>query len=645
DQFRPKTDGGFAVWEDYRNGPDGDVYAYNLESGAEVPVATGAAPQRCPATSDGRVVWEEDRGSGWKIYGYDLASGEYFTVSESPGDKRRPDISGGLVVWENHAGAGLSDIVGKRLGSGGEFSVSGDSTIYEDTPRVSGSTVVWREEGPGNDDVYGRDLESGEEFEVCVDPADQHSPDINGKLAVWTDGRGSSADVFGLDLETGEEFPVAGEGSAEDSPAIGGETVVWEAQRDGETNFGDWDIHAASLDAAPVKPANLSSAGTLGGVSLAWTPNTESDFHHYDVYRRDSDGDFQKINADPLTTPAYTDIEAPKGVVSHYEVRAVDGAGQSSGPASASVAALSNTSLTLAASAPSVGFGGTVDLSGSLVFGSQSGPVPDGEIVLEKSPAGANDFEEVSRGETDSNGAFAFEGVAPVEAADFRASFAGLPASGFEPSVSGTVRVAVVIPATSLTASASPSVVKHGDATKVSGRLVSGGAGVGGRTVILDARPSGAPNFVETKQTRTGSDGRYDFTGLRPKKHTFYRARFAGDAGLKPSVSEAARAQVRAVVSTRLSASRVKVGRAVVVTGAVAPAHSGSVVVTIRGNGRVVAERRASLAATSVAPLSESRYRTSFVPRRAGNYTVVVRFAGDADHLAASGPARSFAAR
>ena len=54
----PVIDGGVAVWTDYRN-DEGDIYAYDFETGTEIPVCVAPNMQNAPSIHNGRIVWQD----------------------------------------------------------------------------------------------------------------------------------------------------------------------------------------------------------------------------------------------------------------------------------------------------------------------------------------------------------------------------------------------------------------------------------------------------------------------------------------------------------------------------------------------------------------------------------------------------------
>jgi len=88
---------------------------------------------------------------------------------------------------------------------------------------------------------------------------------------------------------------------------------------------------------APGMPANLSAIASIDGIALQWSPNTEGDLAGYQVLRSASaSSGFVEIDSTLFTAPAFDDTTAPAGVISYYQVQAVNSSGQASPPATAS---------------------------------------------------------------------------------------------------------------------------------------------------------------------------------------------------------------------------------------------------------------------------------------------------------------------
>lgn len=171
-------------------------------------------------------------------------------------------------------------------------------------------------------------------------------------------------------------------------------------------------------------------------------------------------------------------------------------------------------------------------------------------------------------------------------------------------------------------------VTKFGQRIRVSGKLVSEGEPLGGRSVILQQRPAGASRFSNVGEATTGANGTYVLRGVRPSKHTYYRAMFRGNRtdGLSASRSNASRVLVRSVVSLYTPARDLKLGRARTISGSVTPKHNGAVTVTIKRNGKVIGRKKATLN-------SNSRYSFRYKPDRPGYHVFFATYPKDTDHL------------
>jgi hypothetical protein len=83
---------------------------------------------------------------------------------------------------------------------------------------------------------------------------------------------------------------------------------------------------------APPAPVGLSGIYSAGAVELIWNANVESDLAGYNVYRRQDDQPFGKLNPELLRTPIFRDPNVERGHTYSYQVTAVDLAGNESKP-------------------------------------------------------------------------------------------------------------------------------------------------------------------------------------------------------------------------------------------------------------------------------------------------------------------------
>jgi hypothetical protein len=87
----------------------------------------------------------------------------------------------------------------------------------------------------------------------------------------------------------------------------------------------------------PAVPTGLAAVATAGengtetAIDLSWQPVTDSDLAGYAVYRRESEGEWQRISpAQPLVPPAFHDPQVQPGHTYHYAVTAIDQGGHQS---------------------------------------------------------------------------------------------------------------------------------------------------------------------------------------------------------------------------------------------------------------------------------------------------------------------------
>ncbi len=87
----------------------------------------------------------------------------------------------------------------------------------------------------------------------------------------------------------------------------------------------------------PQAPAGLVAVPGEGfgaplAIDLSWEPNAEPDLLGYNLYRRTGQGEFRRINADPVSASAFRDLKIEAGQTYTYRVTAVDQRGNESGP-------------------------------------------------------------------------------------------------------------------------------------------------------------------------------------------------------------------------------------------------------------------------------------------------------------------------
>jgi len=87
----------------------------------------------------------------------------------------------------------------------------------------------------------------------------------------------------------------------------------------------------------PNVPTELAAVATLGengaapAIDLSWQPGSEAELAGYIVYRRESDGAWQRISPEtPGIEPGFHDAQVQPGHTYHYAVSAVSKGGQES---------------------------------------------------------------------------------------------------------------------------------------------------------------------------------------------------------------------------------------------------------------------------------------------------------------------------
>ena len=84
----------------------------------------------------------------------------------------------------------------------------------------------------------------------------------------------------------------------------------------------------------PAVPTGLqavfSGPGQKPFVDLIWSPDTTADLAGYNIYRHEENGQLEKLNAQPVKTPAYRDTTVQPGKKYFYAVTAVDVRGNES---------------------------------------------------------------------------------------------------------------------------------------------------------------------------------------------------------------------------------------------------------------------------------------------------------------------------
>ncbi len=219
-----------------------------------------------------------------------------------------------------------------------------------------------------------------------------------------------------------------------------------------------------------------------------------------------------------------------------------------------------------------------------------------------------------------------------LQSVDKKANLQGVSVTGGRLNASGALGVG----SADVRLLVDPLTINYGGGALLSGTLTSSGKPLSGKQVILEQRPVGMTDFmlVPDGQRVTDADGWFSLAGVSPAIDTDYRARFAGDGSISPSTSTAGRINVRLEVSLETTTTNLKLGGSQTLSGSVTPAHTGSVKLTIKRNGRRLTTR--------TVPLSGTDYRLTYKPTKIGTYAVSATFGGDNDHLGNKSVNRTF---
>lgn len=172
-EIAPRTDGATIVWTDYRSGDiwNADIYATNIATNQETPIATGSLDERMPDVSGNFVVWEQGQPcpqtsinplvapttSGWAgcnhdIYAENLSTKQVFAVANTEADETDPAISGNWVAWITKNSSNQYSLQVRNVSTMAPAVTLATVTTSIFTHRVAidGTRVVWGEISKAN---------------------------------------------------------------------------------------------------------------------------------------------------------------------------------------------------------------------------------------------------------------------------------------------------------------------------------------------------------------------------------------------------------------------------------------------------------------------------------------------------------------
>lgn len=218
---------------------------------------------------------------------------------------------------------------------GGSDSIWQDSTSYEDTGLQSCTAYTYqvkaRDKSPNKNETGWSGIESATTLGAPLAPSVLGATPISvSRIELqWTD---ESDDEDGFRIER----KISGGTYEEVTTVSPNVTRYYDIGLDSSETYtyhvcsykGDcsstWSNEAAQSP-LPAAPSGLTAISGDGVVDLSWMDNTETDFHHYDVYRSLTSGSgYSKINSSDVSVSNYTDNTVTNGTTYYYVVKATD---------------------------------------------------------------------------------------------------------------------------------------------------------------------------------------------------------------------------------------------------------------------------------------------------------------------------------
>lgn len=304
-QIFPSISGDIVVWTDYRNG-NGDIFGYDLGSGAELAICTDENDQGGPAIDNDIVVWtdarnDDDDTSRSDIYGYNLSTEYEFIICAEPYNQGAPSISGDWVVWidEGNDDDHNSSIYAYKFSTGEIYLVStyqsmkmfpsihGDLVAWLDFRKVDFSTLNQQPQPGFNTEIYGCNLSSGLEFAITDDEYTQDPPgaDIYGDIMVWSEGHQGEGlmYIYSYNLTTQVKSALTTSHDAMGTPFIYGNVVVWSDYRNGNGDIYGYNLETGEEFAICTDPGEQHYPAISGNI-VVWVDDRAEIANTYDIY-------------------------------------------------------------------------------------------------------------------------------------------------------------------------------------------------------------------------------------------------------------------------------------------------------------------------------------------------------------------------
>jgi hypothetical protein len=183
------------------------IYVFDLNTGEQRRITGEDAPRTQLAIDGQRLVWADKRNelgafyADYDIYAYDLETDVEIPVAVAPGEQQFPRIDDDLLLWlDNRANP---DAGGSLAGCGNcpenrkdiylyDFETGSSRPLVEDewlkmTPTIGSGRVAWIGfHGQKEGDVFVMELETGEIKQVTQTPDPESNPQLDGDRLLWT---------------------------------------------------------------------------------------------------------------------------------------------------------------------------------------------------------------------------------------------------------------------------------------------------------------------------------------------------------------------------------------------------------------------------------------------------------------------------
>lgn len=227
-QIMPKVWGDYIVWQDNRNdsvkdmNPEWDIYLYTISSREEKLISTAPGIHTNPSINDNKVVWEDGRNFKGKkelrwggnvpenntdIYMYDIKTGKEEAIATGALQECNPTIYGNYIAWEDRNTNGFAaEIYLYDLNKKEKIRVTKDK-FNQSQPKLFDKYLVWTDERNGtstndvyangkepNSDIFLYDIEARKEY-LMTGKEPQIMPAISENYLAYITSRQVNAEV------------------------------------------------------------------------------------------------------------------------------------------------------------------------------------------------------------------------------------------------------------------------------------------------------------------------------------------------------------------------------------------------------------------------------------------------------------------